>query len=398
MDKLNTANTLLEQPNEFGKRLRAFREKHKLSLSDFQSDSGERTELLRKLRLFAGSKKAPRRMIRFTSEAADEMEEFFSEWLRNKKGYSEQEIFNELDQLFNLQENEMIQNRKSLTSAAIKFFNLKHDPFDVDRIPGEDEIFTNQELDEICRQVIDAVLYKKWIFISGPVGSGKTALKIRVARELAAWSKRTKQDTHLIVPEFFDMNAVGVPAIASYILEEFDVKVPNNKLQRVKKIKQLLTSLSQAEARVALLFDEGHRLNSRVYLALKNFWEMTDGAFSRLLGVVMFGQPQFVNATLRDIQFREITERVNVINMPQLDKSARDFLAHKIAAAGGDIDQLFEPDAVKRICAVAKTPLALGNITNNALMEAFEIEMPQVASKMLKLPDVPGVRNIRQAA
>lgn len=386
---------LLEQ-EVFGQRLKEFRARHKLSLSDVARILvyGKNCSRPSLCRLESGTASYV-----VYEAAADEMEQYFSEWLRDKKGYSEQEIFNELDKLFNLQENDMIVNRKPLSSAAIKHFGLKHDPFDVDRIPSEDELFSNKELDEICQQVVDAVLYKKWVFVSGPVGSGKTALKIRVARELAEWSKRTKQSTHLIVPEFFDMQAVGVPAIASFILEEFEVKVPNNKLQRVKKIKQLLTSLSKEEARVALLFDEGHRLNQRVYLALKNFWEMTDGAFSRLLGVVMFGQPQFVNATLRDVQFREITERVNVLEMPPMDKSAKDYLAHKIAAAGGDIDALFEPDAIKRICAVAKTPLALGNIANSALMTCFtEYELPQVASKMLKLPDVPQVRNIRQAA
>ncbi|MBS1793385.1 MAG: AAA family ATPase [Acidobacteria bacterium] len=293
----------------------------------------------------------------------------------------------------------MIANRKPLTSAAIKFFNLRQDPFDVDRIPSEEELFTSKELDEVCRQVIDAVLYKKWVFISGPVGSGKTAMKIRVARELAAWSKRSGSKTHLIVPEFFDMSTVAVPAIASYILEEFDIRVPNNKLQRAKKIKQVLTSLDKDDARVALLFDEGHRLNSKVILSLKNFWELTNGAFSRLLGIVLFGQPQFINTTLRDVQFREITERVNVIEMPSMEKSARDFLAHKLTAAGGDIDQLFDSAAIRRICSVAKTPLALGNLANNALMTCFEeYEEPKVTSKMLRLPDEPKVLNIRSAA
>jgi type II secretory pathway predicted ATPase ExeA len=386
---------LLEQ-EVFGQRLKDFREKFGLSLADVSRILvyGKNCSRPSLCRLEAGTAS-----FDVYAAAADEMEEFFSVWLREKKGYTEKQIYNELDKLFNLQENDMIVNRKTLSSAAIKHFGLSRDPFDVDRIPGDDEIFTNKDLDEVCQQVIDAVLYKKWVFVSGPVGSGKTSLKIRVARELAEWSKRTKQNTHLIVPEFFDMHAVGVPAIASYILEEFEVKVPNNKLQRVKKIKNLLTSLSKEDARVALLFDEGHRLNQRVYLALKNFWEMTDGAFSRLLGVVMFGQPQFVNATLRDVQFREITERVNVIEMPQLDKSANAYLAHKIAAAGGDIEQLFEPDAVKRICAVAKTPLALGNIANNALMTCFtEYELPQVTSKMLNLPEVPAIRNFRNAA
>lgn len=395
MDEITYRRHLLE-PDVFAERLKAFREKFKLSFSELArllvySTNCSQSSLFR-------LEKGTASPVVYRA-AVEGMEQTLADWLRDKQGLTEKQIYFELDQLFNLQENDMIANRKPLTSAAIKFFNLRQDPFDVDRIPSEEELFTSKELDEVCRQVIDAVLYKKWVFISGPVGSGKTAMKIRVARELAAWSKRSGSKTHLIVPEFFDMSTVAVPAIASYILEEFDIRVPNNKLQRAKKIKQVLTSLDKDDARVALLFDEGHRLNSKVILSLKNFWELTNGAFSRLLGIVLFGQPQFINTTLRDVQFREITERVNVIEMPSMEKSARDFLAHKLTAAGGDIDQLFDSAAIRRICSVAKTPLALGNLANNALMTCFEeYEEPKVTSKMLRLPDEPKVLNIRSAA
>lgn len=325
------------------------------------------------------------------------METRLEEWMQ-VQNWNALDIETQLTKLFpHRSDRTMIINRCVLTATAIKFFGLKADPFDVDQVPGDDEMFTNPELDDIIARLKDAVLYKGFVCLSGAVGTGKTSLKIRLHRELNEWSKKSRQRVHLLYPEFFDMNAVNVGSIASYILEEFEVKNPRDSTIRVRKIKQLLTSLEKDDARVALVFDECHRLNEKVLVSLKNFWEMTNGGYARLLGVVLFGQPKFVESTLRDHKFREIAERVQVLEMPSIEKSAAAYLTHKIAAAGGDINKLFNPKAVQRICANAKTPLSLGNLANNALMEAFKLEEKQVVSEMLKLRDKPQILNLRAA-
>lgn len=322
------------------------------------------------------------------------METRLEEWMQ-AQSWDPLDIEDELLKLFpHRGERTMIINRCELTSAAVKHFGLISDPFDVDRVPGDDEMFTNPALDDIAARIRDAVLYKRFICVSGAVGTGKTAMKIRVNRELA----ESKQRVHMIHPEFFDMNVVSVGSIASFILDEFDVVSPRDSTIRVRKIKQLLTSLEKDDNRIALVFDECHRLNEKVLVSLKNFWEMTNGGYSRLLGIVLFGQPRFVEATLRDYKFREIAERVQILQMPSIEESAADYLAHKLTAAGGDINQLFERKAVDRICSVARTPLALGNLANTALMEAYKVEETQVASSMLNLPDAPRVRGLRRAA
>lgn len=128
---------------------------------------------------------------------------------------------------------------------------------------------------------------------------------------------------------------------------------------------------------------------------------MTNGGYARLLGILLFGQPQFLQGTLRENRYREISERVKPLRMPSMEKCAREFLAHKLRAVGGDVEQLFDEKSLKRICRLARTPLSLGNLANHALMEAFAIEEPQVVSDMLSklnLPDEPAIRSIRSAA
>ncbi|HUF02830.1 MAG TPA: AAA family ATPase [Aridibacter sp.] len=376
--------------DEFGDRLKTFREKHGLSVAGFARIFALEPNTSRST-LYRLEKRVLRRDV--YEKVVPVLEDGLYKWMV-EKGFSEEEIYEDLVTLLNFQERIMIVNRCELISSAVKFFGLSADPFDVDRVPTDEELFTNRELDDVAERVKDAILYKRFVCVAGGVGTGKTSLKIRVERELAG----LPQKVHLIHPEFFDMNAVNVGAIASYILEEFEVRAPQASTARVRKIKQLLTSLEKDDARIALVFDECHRLNERVLISLKNFWEMTNGGYNRLLGVVLFGQPRFVEATLRDYRFREIAERVQVLQMPPIAKSAKDYLRHKIASVGGDMDRLFDAKSVERICAIATTPLALGNLTNTALMEAYRLEEKRVVSTMLNLPDVPRVRNLRHAA
>lgn len=376
--------------DEFAKALDTFLSKYSISVEKLAAICNEKM-------LYKSSCHRLRRdqlTTKYYLKVVPVLEEKLAAWMVEKK-WSGTQMQTELDKLFpHRKERTMIIPRTELIAPAIKFFGLTADPFDVDRVPGADEFFSNDEIDDIASRVTDAVIYKRFFCVVGGVGTGKTSLKIRVHREL----DNSKFKVHLIYPEFFDMNAVNVGSIASAILQEFEVKVPRESTAKVAKIRRLLASMEKDDHRIALIFDECHRLNEKVLIALKNFWELTNGLHARLLGIVLFGQPRFVEATLRDYKFREIAERVQVVEMPPLAKSAADYLAHKIDCVGGNINQLFDDESIRRICSLAKTPLSLGNLANAALMEAYKLEETQVVSQMLNLPDAPAYRQIRRAA
>jgi type II secretory pathway predicted ATPase ExeA len=292
----------------------------------------------------------------------------------------------------------MLFNRCQLDPPVTRHFGLKFDPFDVDRIPAKDELFTTPEIDACVQRVKDAILYQRFVAVIGEVGSGKTLLKMRVAAELA---EEKGLRARLLYPEFFDQSQVNVGEIASFILREYEQKVPQSRPERVRRIKALLGDLYDDDIRPALVIDECHRLNDRVISSLKNFWEMTNGAFSRLLGVVLFGQPAFVNSRLREVVFKEIRQRVQIIEMPSFAGAARGYVEHRIKLAGGDAGKLFESNALDTICRHAATPLSLGNLVNEALLEAFDKEETKVQSSFpffKKLGDTPQVLNMRRSA
>lgn len=361
---------------EFGLSVREFIDRHGISLRKLSDlcDGGRN----------AFSKTSADRLVKGTADAAvyERMRpilvDAFVAFLE-ARGFMPGEIEDELSVIFDPKEfTKMIANRCILSPEAARFFGLNRDPFDVDHLPWGDEVFTNAELDAAAARLRDAVLYQRFVAVVGGVGTGKTLLKLRIAAELEGEAGKAK----LLYPEFFDMAEVTVHGIANKILAELGQKIPQNKEARVSRIREVLTQMQQEGIGVAIILDEAHRLNDKVISSLKNFWEMTNGKNSRLLGVILFGQPQFIESRLRDVRFKEIRQRVQVIQMPELKNSAVDYLRHRVAGVGGDLDLLFEPEALRRIAINANTPLALGNLANGALMDAFEQEEKTVTASL----------------
>lgn len=272
------------------------------------------------------------------------------------------------------EEEPMLTNRCTLSPAASRFFGLKFDPFDVDRLPESDGVYTNADLDTLAEQMKDAVRFHRFVAVIGDVGTGKTLLKLRMAAEL----EEENAQVRLLYPEFFDMGDLSVSNIATAILAELGQSAPRDKPKRVRVLRETLTQLQQEGVEVAIVIDEAHRLADKVISSLKNFWELTNGRHSRLLGVILFGQPSFIETRLRDVRFKEIRQRVQVLSMPMLDRSTLAYVAHRVALAGGNADALFDRECIDRIAVNARTPLAIGNLTNEALMSAFAAEEKKV--------------------
>lgn len=352
---------------------RAFCERHRISTREFSVlCKGHRNNF---------SKSAAFRFLQgqITNDAADRLRPIVSAALVNyleSLGCSSTQIEDELSSFINPEEYmKMIANRCILQPEAIRHFNLKFDPFDVDRVPDLDQIFSNDALDAVVSRVKDAVLYQRFVAIIGGVGTGKTLLKMRVAAEL---EDETQNKVRLLYPEFFDFNELTVANIANAILAELGQVIPNDKARRVSKVKQILTEMQQDGISVALMIDEAHRLADKVISSFKNFWEMTNGRNARLLGVILLGQPSFVESRLRDSRFTEIRQRVQIIDMPKMNGSSRSYIAHRLQLAGGDLDQLFDSASIDRICINAQTPLAIGNLVNAALTSAMHQEESRV--------------------
>ena len=260
----------------------------------------------------------------------------------------------------------MIVQRFELTPQLQKHFNFRDrenrpvDPFR-NTPASKEEVFISNDLRAVVDRLLDAIRYQGFVSVTGEIGSGKTTL-----RALLEDHVMQHENLRLVWPEFFDMSSITPMQIADAILSEFGSNRPNSAIKRGNAVKNLLANETRRGTRVAIAFDECHRLNDKAVSSLKNFLEMSSGGFQKYLGVLLFGQPQF-DSRLAEPQFREIFERIVPIRMPEFKASAREYLTHRITLAAGDVNKLFDQEAIDLICDNSPTPLALGNITNKAL-------------------------------
>lgn len=389
----------IAQRGTWGARLDQFRVAHQLSIRDLAGICDHRIGKTTVHRLCTG--KGDQRLEQMLKPMiADGLRRFLKE-----QGKNELETQRELCAIFSektFQEDiePMLAQRATLPKPAQQFFHLRIDPFTSDP-RDHSEVFTTPHHERLLAQFMDAIRYQGFVAVMGEVGSGKTILKRRVVDQC----EKSKGKLRLLWPEFMNMEKVHSGSIASFILRKFNQPAPHDLVHRADKLKTLLGSLSNEGISVALGFDECHRLHPNLLTALKNFWELGSGGFDRYLGLVLFGQPHFENI-LREPQFREILERLEVIKMQiseknpsVLGKYAQDYLAHRIKIAGGAIEKLFEPAAITRLTKLADTPLALGNVANAALLEAFKLQSPRVVADCVPEKSVDGhIRGMRKAS
>jgi type II secretory pathway predicted ATPase ExeA len=311
-----------------------------------------------------------------------------------ERGRAEIEIERDLCAIFNERSyrediKPVLTQRVKLSTAAIDFFRLKSDPFTTDP-RDRSEVFMTPRLNSILLHLLEAVKFQGFAAAIGEVGSGKTILRRMLVGE-------TNAKLRILWPEFMNMEKVHSGSIAAFILRTFGHPSPHDLVHRAGKLKEVLGGLSDDGVRVAVGFDECHRLHPNLLTALKNFWELGSGGFDRYIGLVLFGQPRFEH-TLQLPEFREITERLDIIRVPSLGKSATDYLAHRTKIAGRKLDELFEPAAVTKLIKLADTPLALGNLANAGLLKAYSASEQRVVAGIIpEYHTDPQVRGIRSA-
>ncbi|HYE72041.1 MAG TPA: AAA family ATPase [Blastocatellia bacterium] len=370
-----TATKAAPLTNEFSARLNDLRTSLKLSYRDFGkliggSASGANESVI--FRLCKGTAK-PEEVNKFRPLLAQGLKSHLL-----SLGNSTDEVITELTKIFNLEELNMASiKRTTLPPSVQRKFGLKRDPFDKPK-PGEAfEVFSTAELDNVFDRIMEAINYQQFVAVIGDIGAGKSLMKQRVKDACAESQGRTQ----ILWPRCEEMAKVKVASILRFILEAFKQKCPMDSLARSTRLENLLTQLYNDGKRIAIGFDECHRLPDETLTALKNFHEI-GSHFVNFLGIVLIGQPSF-KANLDKPEFREIAERIEIIEMPTIEKVAFDYASHRIGLAGGDIEKIFEREAITLLVAHANTPLSLGNLCNRAMILAAKYPDPKVTSALL---------------
>ena len=371
--------------------LAAFKERHGLSTRDLSAICGGSGVLSKSsaARICQGTAD-----IRFVEKIKPSIIEGLTHFLSTQKGLTHDAIKAELLTIFRPEDLlPMIAQRTALPFSVYSHFGLRRDPFALENDPRTlEQAFSTPALDALVTRLIDAILYQGFVAVVGDIGSGKTFLKKRLV-ETVGRNERTR----LLWPKFANMERVHSSHIVSFLLESFEQPTRRSVVANQRALEEFLQHQTERGLRVALGFDECHHLSDATLTALKNFYELGAG-YDRYLGVILFGQTRF-SGRMQDYRFREMAERVELIEMPPLGRHAAGYLAHRVRLAGGDLDRLFDKAAVNRLAAQASTPLAIGNLANQALIRAHRAGERRVPADLINADDSdePQVRAVRRA-
>lgn len=97
---------------------------------------------------------------------------------------------------------------------------------------------------------------------------------------------------------------------------------------------------SRAGNKHLLVIEEAHGLPLPTLKHLKRFRELEDG-FRKLLGIVLIGQPELrMKLSETNPEVREVTQRIELVELQALDAELENYLNFKFARAGkrvGDV-------------------------------------------------------------
>src|SRR5712692_9603479 len=226
---------------------------------------------------------------------------------------------------------------------VLEYFDLKEQPFRIG--PDPRFLYLSDQVQETLAKC--EYMAKERIgplYISGPVGGGKTSILRRLYEKLSA-DERYKV-TMLISPNVKTSNA-----FLRIILETFDVPTWRSYDQSLKNFENFLLDQYQLDKIPVLLIDEAQNL-TRDCLKLVHYLLNFETATTKLLQIVLVGQEELAEKILR---YKELASRMfpAAIN-PMSVEELQDMIRFRWMVAGSKSSPPLEAEAYKSLFAYTK--------------------------------------------
>ena len=264
---------------------------------------------------------------------------------------------------------------KSAAPNLLSFHGLKQQPFDVTPDPAflYSSASHREALDSIAEGIEN---FRGFMTLVAEPGMGKTTLLNKLMDEVSASAR---------VVFLFQTQCTSNELLA-FILNELEVDHAGMDVVAMHRaLNQVLLEEMLRGRRFVLIVDEGQNLQDSVLETIRLLSDF-ETAHSKLIQIVLAGQPQMVDTLLRP-NLVQLRQRIAVLSslkaLTAVETSA--YVEHRLRAAGWKGESLFTPDALQVIAEQSGgVPRTINNLCFNALLKAFTRGQHMIDAEIVK--------------
>lgn len=276
-----------------------------------------------------------------------------------------------------------------LKKHVLDFFGLERDPF-TNEISDKSGVYMTPPHQAALAEMLDAARHQKFLGIWGRVGSGKTTM-LNYFFSTIAEQGRFVVSQPMIVEKHKCRPSTICDAIIADMMYSFGhgltdkgvIKSPSQLEAKSRFIKHLLKAKRDNGLMPVVVIDEAHDLPGATLKMLKRLHEIQAG-FSKMLSIILIGQEE-LKIKLQDYRVREVTARINLVELEAIPTLTDRYIDFKLGQAGGN--GLFKTDAIETLRGklVLNNPLEINVIASKAMQVAFEQSSKEINADFVEL-------------
>jgi type II secretory pathway predicted ATPase ExeA len=253
------------------------------------------------------------------------------------------------------------------------FFGLDKDPFNVN--PDPSFLFSTPETEGTYTSLLNGIRTRKGLIVlTGEVGTGKTLLLRKLMDEVRAeWAASAFVfNPRMSADDFLD-----------YVLSDFGVDhngkggwLVSRKLQDWLLKRHALGFVS------VLIVDEAQNLSPEVFEVVRALSSI-ETPTEKLLQIILSGQRE-LDGMLRRPRLQAFSQRValRLRTRPLNTEETGQYITHRLRVAGGEVEKVFTPGAVRAVAAAAGgIPRVINLVCEHALIAGYADQRKPVGAQ-----------------
>lgn len=265
-------------------------------------------------------------------------------------------------------------------------WGLKRNPFG--NVESADDVFESREMGQAMEHLTEAVEEGGIYGLVGERGVGKTTIK----NEILTMFDENRGRYAYSVLECMDLKEATMSTIHTALIADLSSEKPKlNTEHKARQVTRIIGELA-ASKKVVLIIDEAQRLPLDTLEKLKMLTERRWAFRSRLITVLLIGQPDLTFKLSRDegLSLRVTQYRLKGFTPDEVLQ----YIDQRTKSTGGRMREIFEEDALVYICENLNSPLHINHVCATCMRLARRTGDRKVTLGMVY--ESGGIRNPRQ--